>query len=125
MQLKLTFQLPMEVHYTVRISILDAKGNVITYADDTGVLIDNQADVYEGVATMIGSKVKLSGPTSDDWWHLYVWQDGKQITFKDGRKYAIRGVDDLIFTVKGSSGVIEVVLEDFNGNTSEPVQVPF
>ncbi|MEH7012356.1 endo-beta-N-acetylglucosaminidase [Neobacillus niacini] len=111
--------------YTVRISILDAKGNVITYADDTGVLIDNKADVYEGVATMNGSKVKLSGPTSDDWWHLYAWQDGKQITFKDGRNYAVRGVDDLIFTVKGSSGVIEVVLEDFNGNKSEPVQVPF
>ncbi|OZB92117.1 hypothetical protein [Paenibacillus sp. XY044] len=112
--------------YTVRISLLDAKGSVISYADHTGVLKDNHADVYEGIATMKGSKVKLSGPTSNDWWHLYAWQDGKRITFKDGRTYATRGVDDLTsLAVQGNSGVIEVVLEDFNGNMSEPVKVPF
>jgi len=112
--------------YTVRISLLDAKGNVVSYADHTGVLKDDHSNVYEGVATLKGTKVKLSGPTSDDWWHLYVSQDGKQIPFKDGRAYAIRGIDDLTsIPVKGSSGVLEVVLEDFNGNKSEPVQVPF
>ncbi|MGZ9585477.1 endo-beta-N-acetylglucosaminidase [Paenibacillus marinisediminis] len=112
--------------YTARISLLDKKGNVITYTDVTGVLVDNHSDVYEGVATLKGSYVKLSGPTSDDWWHLYASQNGKPITFKDNRAYAIRGVDDLTqLKVVGSSGVIEVVLEDFNGNKSEPVQITF
>jgi len=56
----------------------------------------------------------------------HVLYDGKPITFKDGRAFAIRGIDDLTsIPVKGTSGVIEVVLEDFNGNKSEPVQVPF
>lgn len=112
--------------YTVRISLLDAKGNVITFKDDTSALIDNQSDVYEGVATMNGSNVKLSGPTSNDWWHLYATQNGETITFKDGKSYATRGVDDLTtLKVKGTSGVIEVVLEDFNGNKSETVKIPF
>ncbi|WP_236575359.1 hypothetical protein [Paenibacillus sp. USDA918EY] len=112
--------------YTVRILLLDAKGSVISYADHIGVLNDNHADVYEGTATLNGSKVKLSGPTSNDWWHLYAWQDGKQITFKNGRQFAIRGVDDLTsLTVEGGSGVIKVVLEDFSGKMSEPVEVPF
>lgn len=117
--------------YTVRISLLDAKGNVVTYADDTGVLKDDHSDVYEGTATFFTpplsslKKIKLSGPTSNDWWHLYAWQNGNPITF-NGKAYAIRGVDDLrALSVVGSSGVIEIVLEDFNGNMSKPVQVPF
>ncbi|MFD0620079.1 dockerin type I domain-containing protein [Paenibacillus sp. GCM10027629] len=112
--------------YTVRISLLNADGLVISYADHTGVLKDDHADVYEGVAILKGTRVKLSAPTSYDWWHLYAWQNGKQITFKDGRAYAIRGVDDLTsIPVSGTSGFIEVVLEDFNGNKSKPVQVPY
>ncbi|MBZ9685704.1 hypothetical protein G9F72_004980 [Clostridium estertheticum] len=111
--------------YTVRISLLDSNGNVITYADATGLLKDCHSNVYEGVATMNGTKVKLTAPTSYDWWHLYAWQNGSPITV-NGKTFGTRGVDDLTsLTVTGSSGVIDVVLEDFNGNKSKPIKVPF
>lgn len=112
--------------YTLRLSALDDNGNIISYTDYSGQLIDTYSDVYEGKAIYNYGRVEITGPTSKDWWHLYAKQNGRTITFKNGAQYAIRGVDDLTnLRVQGSSGEIEIILEDYAGNFSEPVLVPF
>ena len=112
--------------YTLRLSLLAANGKEISYVDYTGQLKDSYSNIYEGKAILNGSNVKLTGPTSRDWWHLYASENGKTITFKDGQQYAIRGVDDLTkLAVQGTSGVIKVILEDYAGNKSAPVMVPY
>lgn len=112
--------------YTLRLSLLDSDREVISYTDHSGLLKDSHSHVYEGKAIYNYGSVKLTGPTSKDWWHLYATQDGKTIKFKNGAEYATRGVDDLTsLRVSGYSGEIEVILEDYNGNLSEPVKVPF
>lgn len=113
--------------YILRLSYLDAEGNVLAFEDHSGSLPDLYCDSYQGsleARTMSGGW-KLLNPQVYDWWHLYAWKsNGEQITFSSQRTYAIRGVDDLTgMPVSGDFGYIEVQLEDFAGNLSEKTRV--
>lgn len=61
-------------------------------------------------------------PEGEDWWHMYAYVDGQSLF----DPYAIRGKTDLDnIAVPSESGIIEVVLEDYSGNMSEPVLIPY
>ena len=112
--------------YYVRLSLMDAEGNVLVSIDHSGMLPDLFCDNYAGdlQKRVQSGGWKLLNPQVYDWWHLYAWKaDGTPIRFKNGN-YAIRGVDDLTnMPVSGDVGYIEVQLEDFAGNKSERTRV--
>lgn len=113
--------------YTLRLSLLDKQGNVISFTDYTSELADEIGEVYKGTVTKSSTGfAKMTMPTSYDWWKLYAYQDGKALTIKEGeeaRDYAIRGTDDLekIKLINPESNQIEIILEDYEGNKSKPV----
>lgn len=111
--------------YTLRLSYLDEQGNTVSYTDTTGTLSDIYSAHYEGTATMEKGGIRLTPPTSKDWWHAYVKQNGKYISAKDDVNYLYRGQDLKGLKVEGDKGFVEVILEDFNSNMSKPVYVTY
>ena len=110
--------------YYLRLSYLDAEGNTVAYTDISGALLDDHCDPYEGSLTYstIGNGWKLQNPLVYDWWHLTAWDSNGNVLINN----ATRGVDDLTrLNLQGDSGYIEVQLEDFNGNKSERIAVPY
>lgn len=109
--------------YNLRLSYLDKKGNVLSYTDVTGKLVDTYCDPYKGEISksiVPGKGWKLQNPLVYDWWHLSA-RDSEGNMLKEN---VIRGKDDLTgLRLKSDSGYIEVQLEDFNGNKSEWVPV--
>ena len=72
--------------------------------------------------TSRGKSVTFEVPEGEDWWHMYAYVDGQSLF----DPYAIRGKTDLDnIAVPSESGIIEVVLEDYSGNMSEPVLIPY
>ena len=69
-------------------------------------------------------------PTSEDWWHMYAYVDGQPLTFRSeydsSKQFAIRGKSFIHnVSVPSSKGIVEVVLEDYSGNLSEPAYIPY
>ena len=62
-------------------------------------------------------RTELKTPKAEDWWHMYATVNGKTTTY-------IRGKTALNISVSGA-GVIEVVPEDYSGNMSDPVYIPY
>ena len=113
-------------NYYLRLSYLDAEGNVVSYTDISGQLLDDHCDPYKGVISQSivpGKGWKLQNPLVYDWWHLTAW-DSEGNVLKDN---VTRGVDDLtglrLTTNEEGYGYIEVQLEDFSGNKSEVTRV--
>ncbi len=113
-------------NYYLRLSYLDAEGNVVSYTDISGQLLDDHCDPYEGEISQSivpGKGWKLQNPLVYDWWHLTAW-DSEGNVLKDN---VTRGVDDLtglrLTTNEEGYGYIEVQLEDFAGNKSERTRV--
>ena len=113
-------------NYYLRLSYLDAEGNVVSYTDISGQLLDDHCDPYEGEISQSivpGKGWKLQNPLVYDWWHLTAW-DSEGNVLKDN---VTRGVDDLtglrLTTNEEGYGYIEVQLEDFSGNKSEVTRV--
>ena len=81
-------------NYYLRLSYLDAEGNVVSYTDISGQLLDDHCDPYEGEISQSivpGKGWKLQNPLVYDWWHLTAW-DSEGNVLKDN---VTRGVDDL------------------------------
>ncbi len=109
-------------NYYLRLSYLDAEGNVVSYTDISGQLLDDHCDPYEGALTYstIGNGWKLLNPQVYDWWHINVWNSDGNALVSNG----IRGVDNLYnLRLTGNFGYVEVQLEDFSGNLSERTRV--
>ena len=113
-------------NYYLRLSYLDGEGNVVSYTDISGQLLDDHCDPYEGEISQSivpGKGWKLQNPLVYDWWHLTAW-DSEGNVLKDN---VTRGVDDLtglrLTTNEEGYGYIEVQLEDFSGNKSEVTRV--
>ncbi len=109
--------------FNLRLTYLDAEGNVVSYVDCSGALKDVVCDNYVGEITRsgVGKGWKIQNPQVYDWWHLTAWYNGQII-----KNNVIRGVDDLTgLPLQGESGVVEIQLEDFAGNKSEKIEVPY
>lgn len=65
-------------------------------------------------------------PDSQDWWHLYAYFNGEQLTFSgrfQSRDHVVRGHNKMYNTLKSDSGLLTIVLEDYCGNLSEPMNL--
>ena len=100
-------------NYYLRLSYLDAEGNVISSTDISGTLIDNYCDPYEGVISKSIPKGswKIQNPLVYDWWHLTAWDSNGNVL----KNNVTRGVDDLtglnLTTNEDGYGYIEIQLE--------------
>lgn len=115
--------------YTLSISIIDKFGREGKPIDYKGKLVDKYSEPYDGNVMLVEKgKVKLSAPNSDDWWHMYVYEDGKvkeQTTNNQKYNYYIRGKNNLNSIPVTGSGKLTVVLEDYNGNMSNPTTITY
>ncbi|WP_267901461.1 endo-beta-N-acetylglucosaminidase [Cohnella faecalis] len=90
----------------------------------TGQLHDNVSKAYDGTITYVNKQIKLDAPTSKDWWHMYIRQNGVLQTFTvngTSYDYVIRGKVNFPDITATGKGTIEIVLEDYAGNMSEPI----
>ena len=116
--------------YTLSMQVVfadGAKGEPIEY---TGHFKDVYIEPFDEGYTVNGSTITFNIPKSEDWWHMYAYVDGEPLTFRSeydtSKQFAIRG-KSFIHNVPlpSSSGVVEVILEDYSGNLSEPVYLPY
>lgn len=115
--------------YTLSISTVNADGTVNQSVDYNSRVADGYSRPYDGEAILLPeSKVKLTTPSSIDWWHMYIYEDGKAITqTTNGTEYDyyIRGKNSIKSIPVSGSGKLTIVLEDYRGNMSEPVEVVY
>lgn len=115
--------------YTLSISTVNADGTVNESVDYNSRVADGHSMPYDGEAILLPeSKVKLTTPSSIDWWHMYIYEDGKAITqTTNGTEYDyyIRGKNSIKSIPVSGSGKLTIVLEDYRGNMSEPVEVVY
>ena len=113
--------------YTLSISTVDANDNVNASVDYKGRVADGYSMPYDGEAILLSeSKVKLTTPSSIDWWHMYIYEEGESITQTTNGivyDYFIRGKNSIASIPVSGSGKLTIVLEDYRGNKSEPVEV--
>lgn len=79
----------------------------------------DQADVR-----ISGSQIRLVDPDSVDWYKMHVTFDGASVTtFKRGG--SARFTATMKFTLPKSTGLLSIVVEDFAGNMSDPLNLTF
>lgn len=115
--------------YTLSISTVNYDGTVNQSVDYNSRVADGYSKPYDGEAILLPeSKVKLTTPSSIDWWHMYIYEDGKAITqTTNGTEYDyyIRGKNSIKSIPVSGSGKLTIVLEDYRGNMSEPIEVVY
>lgn len=93
----------------------------------TGYMKDVWSQSYEAQKVQVdGDYIEFWQPDSQDWWHMYAYFNGEQLSF-DGRfqtrDHVVRGHNKMYNTLKSNSGILTVVLEDYCGNLSEPMNL--
>ena len=83
----------------------------------SGRIADVYSMPYDGIVTTNGYSYNFEAPSSIDWWHMYIYENGVQ------KSYLTRGVDNMNNVSLNSSAEITVVLEDYSGNMSDPVEI--
>lgn len=98
----------------------------------TGYMKDVWSQAYEAEKVQInGTSLELYQPASEDWWRMYVYFNGQPITFSGGgwfaptTPYITRAVNRMTANLSSDSGLLTVVLEDYCGNLSEPMNLMF
>lgn len=93
----------------------------------TGYMKDVWSQSYEAQKVQVdGNYIELWQPDSQDWWHMYAYFNGEQLSFSgrfQTRDHIVRGHNKMYNTLKSSSGILTVVLEDYCGNLSEPMNL--
>ena len=93
----------------------------------TGYMKDVWSQSYEAEKVQVsGNYIELWQPDSQDWWHLYAYFNGEQLTFSgrfQSRDHVVRGHNKMYNTLKSDSGLLTIVLEDYCGNLSEPMNL--
>ena len=113
-------------NYTVRVSLMDAEDQAISSMDQTGQLEDYFCHPYDRDVVFSNSLLSFQSPGVNDWNKMYAFYKGEPIKFRSGNIGAIRGYDDIRgILINDDYGVVEVVLEDYAGNQSERVRIPF
>ena len=90
----------------------------------SGRVNDYYSEPYQGgYYSYSGSTVTLNVPESMDWWHMYVYINGVQQFYnrKDGAQpFKTRGKSDILLKNVKDGDMVSIMLEDYNGNMSEP-----
>lgn len=93
----------------------------------TGYMKDVWSQSYEAEKVQVdGNYIEFWQPDSQDWWHMYAYFNGEQLSFSgrfQTRDHIVRGHNKMYNTLKSSSGILTVVLEDYCGNLSEPMNL--
>ena len=101
--------------YTMTIATED--GTAATY---DGRLDDSWSDPYDGSM----KNMAWTSPTSKDWYRIRYWVNHSE--YESGYYFRGRGGDNAYFKdLPSDTTYLEVVLEDYNGNKSEPVAYYF
>ena len=107
--------------------IVTVQKDGLTPVSIAGTFADNIAEPYAEDWSWNGTTLNLPMPNTRDWRYLYVYEDGKLRSFPTtynvgDRDRIIRGRTtkaSLSFT--STAAKVEVVLEDYSGNKSEPL----
>lgn len=93
----------------------------------TGYMKDVWSQSYEAEKVQVsGNYIELWQPDSEDWWHLYAYFNGEQLDFIgrfQTRDHVVRGHNKMFNTLSSDSGLLTIVLEDYCGNLSEPMNL--
>lgn len=93
----------------------------------TGYMKDVWSQSYEAEKVQVsGNYIELWQPDSEDWWHLYAYFNGEQLNFSgrfQTRDHVVRGHNKMYNTLSSDSGLLTIVLEDYCGNLSEPMNL--
>ncbi|NGZ75051.1 endo-beta-N-acetylglucosaminidase [Saccharibacillus alkalitolerans] len=101
--------------------------NGLTPVSIAGTLADKVAEPYAEDWSWNGDTLSLPMPNTRDWRYLYVYEDGKLRSFPTtynvgDRDRIIRGrTTKASLSFVSTASKVEVVLEDYSGNKSEPV----
>ena len=91
------------------------RGEAIAYRGHTHDAYSEPIAAEDVVLT--GSTVRLVDPDSHDWYRMTATFNGSQVaSFKRGASSGSR----MTFSLSSTTGLLEVVVEDFSGNFSEP-----
>ncbi|MCI9274052.1 MAG: hypothetical protein HFE39_08905 [Clostridiales bacterium] len=104
--------------YDLKITTVFADGSESEPIAYRGKLKDVWSQPIDAVDVKIsGNKVSFVNPASVDWYKIHGYVNGQEvIDYKRGAS-SINGSK----TLPGSSGILEIVLEDYSGNMSDPV----
>ncbi len=93
----------------------------------TGFMKDVWSQSYEPEKVLVNGKdIELWQPDSQDWWKMYVYFNGEQLSFNgrfQRRDHVVRGHNKMTNSLKSDTGILTVVLEDYCGNLSEPMNL--
>ena len=104
--------------YDLKISTVYADGSKSEPIAYRGKLHDTWSQPIDRVDVNIsGNSISFINPASVDWYRIHGYVNGEEvINYKRGSDSINRSK-----TLPGDSGVIDIVLEDYSGNMSEPV----
>lgn len=112
--------------YILRVSLLDKEGNPLSFIDTDGKLPDYYCAPYDQELVLKNNLLTFPAPGVDDWQYINVYYKGEPLKFRTGNTQGIRGYDDLRNVyMTDPSGVVDIVLEDYAGNKSKTVKLPF
>ncbi|WP_037283998.1 endo-beta-N-acetylglucosaminidase [Saccharibacillus sacchari] len=107
--------------------IVTVKKDGLTPVSVSGTFADTTAEPYAEEWSWNGNTLSLPMPNTRDWRYLYVYEDGKPRSFPTtynvgDRDRIIRGrTTKASLSFASTAAKVEVVLEDYSGNKSEPV----
>lgn len=112
--------------YTVTVQA--GSSDIVTY---NGTFIDKQVEPYAEAWSWNGNTLNLPMPNTRDWRYMYVYEDGVPksfaVTYFSGaaaqRPMIIRGRTTKASLSFTSTKAVTVVMEDYSGNKSQPLQL--
>ena len=117
-------------NYTLAIATVKSHGIKNASVNYTGKLKDVYIAPYTDAVKFTGKSVTFEIPRTEDWWHMYATYNGKPLIFRSeydtSKQFAIRG-KSFIHNVPlpTANGVLTVVMEDYSGNKSQPIDIPY
>lgn len=116
--------------YNVAVKTILSDGTKTDAVNVTGKLKDVYIEPYDVSKIRIsGSSVAFMCPDPTDWLRMYVNVNGVKMNFSSKFSWttdkAIRAATMMSGSLPSENGVIEVVLEDYSGNFSEPAYLTY
>ena len=100
--------------YEVKVSTLNNKNKILDTVTAKGKTKDFYAEPYAGSYRISNGKLVFDGPTSKDWWKMFIVIDGVEYSYIRGKD----GFDNIPAPEKATD--ISITLKDYEGNMSVP-----
>lgn len=105
--------------YEVKVSTIDNKKEVLDTVTAKGKTKDFYATPYNGNYKVVNGKLIFDGPTSKDWWKMYITVEGIEYSYLRGKD----GFDNIPIPKEATE--ISIVLKDYEGNLSETTKLQY